>query len=273
MKNSTLVEVCTKNAHSYPAIQLEKENPSVNCIVYEIFTTDENKGEKQFLGTPNPYGSMYFKKWTRSMNSDDHRLPRTVLQRQQLDFHSYKDQTGKFNGTVWIEETTSSLHGLSIDQAFVIESFQFDVEGEMYTLSLSLKCMEDFPQEEWDYLCYNMFLKPDILFEWLPWGSTENIAYDFIPFHLDTVEKYDGIGFPLSSYSTDAPTKENPFIRLKSQPFLLPTFNLTYSEDIFSNPPETRPPNWSLHLILNDSRDMRKNLYSWTLPIQIEEES
>jgi hypothetical protein len=67
-----------------------------------------------------------------------------------------------------VEEITSSLHELSVDQAFVVDSYQFDVEHEMYTLSLSLKCMEDFPQEEWDHLRYNMFLKPDILFGWLP---------------------------------------------------------------------------------------------------------
>jgi hypothetical protein len=185
MKNNTLVEVCTKHADSYPAIQLEKQNPSVECIVYEIFTTDDYKERKSNNETPYPYGSMYFKKWTRSMNSDDHRLPRTVLQRQQLDFHSYKDQTGQPNETVWLEDTTSSLHGISPDHSFVVESYEFDVEHEMYILSLSLKCVEDF----------------------------------------------------------------------------------------FSKPPETRPPNWSLHLILNDSRDMRKNLYSWTLPIQTEEES
>jgi hypothetical protein len=106
MKNSTLVEVCFTGYRDYPnpylAIQLEKQNQLVDCIVYEIFTTDDYKGEKQLRETPYPYGSMHFKKWTRSMNSDDHRLPRTVLQRQQFDFHSYKDQTGEFNGTVWI---------------------------------------------------------------------------------------------------------------------------------------------------------------------------
>lgn len=216
MKNSTLVEVCTKHAASYPAIQLEKQNPSVDCIVYEVFTTDDYKERKSNNETPYPYGSMYFKKWTRSMNSDDHRLPRTVLQRQQLDFHSYKDQTGQPNETVWLEDTTSSLQRLSVDEAFVIESFQFDVEDEMYTLSLSLKCMEDFPQEEWDHLCYNMFLKPDILFGTLPGITAQNLAYDFIPFHLDMKDDYDGIGFPLSLYSTESPSKENPVIQLQS---------------------------------------------------------
>ncbi len=74
-------------------------------------------------------------------------------------------------------------------------------------------------------------------------------------------------------YSSESLTKENPIVRLQSQPFSLPVITYSYPKEWFSNPPETRPPNWSLHLILNDGRDMRKNLYSWTLPIQIEEES
>ncbi|HXK52044.1 MAG TPA: hypothetical protein PLE09_05885 [Caldisericia bacterium] len=281
MENSRVVEVCVSQEdknYSFPGLVLEKEDSITNFLLYEIFISDDSEGDL----TPHSYGSKYFRKWTRSMNDDDVRLPRTVLQRDMVKFHTHRDNKGVFNGSLWMQDTLQEIEKYSIDNRFVIESYDVHVKDEEYIVSITLRCTEDIPQEEWNHLCYNLFLKPDVIvkdggitFDRYNRGthkskiSIVNLLYDFIPIHKDNKFDYDGIGFPLNNHQTIAPSIDNSLVVLTTEPFRLPL--IPYEESLANDIPYIRQPYWSLHLFLNDDTDLWKNLYSWSIPIEIEQ--
>jgi hypothetical protein len=276
IENSDLIEVCLKDSlrgqNPFQAIKLEDGNPSVNCIVYETELLSSEKQEG--FWTPHRYGSLYYHQWTKSMNVEDLMIPRTNFQREFWKLRIHKDKYGENDGDLWISESEQLLKEISKKDSFEIDSYQLNERDGLYYATISLKCVKEISQEDWNNLKYNIFLKPDILYSETFYGhpsdNIENLAYDLITFQGDEKEEYDGIGFNLSTHSNNVPTLENPIVILKTETFSLP--EIPYEDRGFlRNPPPIKQPNWSIHLILNDGADLRKNLYSWSLPIDIAE--
>ena len=59
-------------------------------------------------------------------------------------------------------------------------------------------------------------------------------------------------------YKNDYPTEKKSTITFTTNEFKLP-FIESLTED--------QQPKWSIHLILNNNKDLRKNIYSWSYPI------
>jgi hypothetical protein len=284
IENSDLVEVCLKNSlrgqNPFQAIKLEASNPSVNCIVYETELLSSEKQEG--FWTPHRYGSLYYNQWTKSMNVESIMLPRTNFQREFWKLRIHKDKYGENDGDLWISESEQLLKEISKKDCFEIDSYQLNESDGLYYATISLKCVKEISQEDWNNLKYNIFLKPDILYSGpIPYSrksvlytgknfTIENLAYDLIILQGDEKEEYDGIGFNLLTHSNNVPTLENPIVILKTEVFSL--LEIPYEDSGFlRNSPPIKQPNWSLQLILNDGIDMRKNLFSWNLPIDVEE--
>jgi hypothetical protein len=258
--SSKLVEVgllgsMTPYKSQFPLLQLENEYPNIDAISFEPSFHTFN---------PSPYCFQYYEEVRKYMQLD-RGYPQTICHRTKYFLGVPKNETG-YDWSKWIPIVYEKIKDSSASTDIVLVQPHVECTEDSYTATAQLKWEKPFPIEDFKNLRYSIFLKADRIyyFDYLdPHYSVENLAYDMIPLSGDVKEEYSGCGFPLFSSADEYPTEQNPNFSLTTEPFTIPFI------DGF---PKNQQPKWSLHLLINDGTDMGKNLYSWSFPIEIEEE-
>jgi hypothetical protein len=256
--SSKLVEVglISHLKSQFPLLELENEYPNISAISFEPPLHTFN---------PSPYCFQYYDEGVRQYMQLDRGYPQTICHRTSYYLGVPKNETG-YDWSKWIPIVYEKIKDGSASTGIVLVQPHVECTEDSYTATAQLKWEDIFPMEDFKNLRYSIFLKADRIYYYNyrdPDYSVENIAYDIIPLLGDVKEEYSGSGFPLFSSSDEYPTEQNPYFSLTTEPFTLPFI------DGF---PKNQQPNWSLHLILNDGTNLSKNLYSWSFPIEIEEE-
>ncbi len=267
MQSKKLVELYVNGLMPYkspfPLLELEKNDSNLSTISYE---PDDAVGYSLDLVKPSKYGFMHLESIASSM-SLKLGFPLSIYQRNKYARGIPSKEKGGYDWNAWMESSIETMKNFEAQQQIWVSSFELKQEKGVFVLLGSLDFSDTWNQDDLTNLRYSLFLKADRIYYYYyndETGFVENLAYDMIPLLGDIKEEYDGIGFPLFSSSGEYPTKEKPSITLCTEPFTIP-FIEGFTEE--------QQPNWSLHLILNDGTDMGKNLYSWSFPIKVEEES
>jgi hypothetical protein len=265
-KNHGLVELCVSSQiapHKTPFLlrKLSQESPAIDTISYDGISLSSSLP----FFTPYTYGYNHYEKVYASMNIQREGIPRTIYQRQSDILGIPKDADGNVDWELWIEEAKEIMAEVDVPQNIRMDSFSLSIDKGFIQGKCTLHWTGEMSQDDIQNLRYSLFLKADriYLYEFNDEHCfADNLAYDLVPLKGDIKEEYDGIGFSLFSSSDEYPTKENPYITLSTEPFSIP-FIEGFTEE--------QQPNWSLHLILNDGTNLSKNLYSWSFPINGEE--
>ncbi|MCK5848581.1 MAG: hypothetical protein KAH01_05235 [Caldisericia bacterium] len=259
IENKGLVEVYiysqfAPHKTNFPLNKLEADDPSLSSICYDLFEEDSNYTSY----TPHPYGYMHYKKIEPCLDIQMEGIPRTIYQRQSSSVGRPQES--------WIENIKRVMEQKIVEKKIENVSFQLLCNDDnSYQVSVSFKWIESMTQKELEGLRYNLFLKADKLY-WLNEYDNDffadNIAYDFIPLIGDKVKEYDGVEFPLFDSVENYLTEENNFtLTITTESFTLPQIEGLTKE---------QQPKWSLHLILNNNKNLCKNLYSWSYQLPSE---